>query len=118
MHDHECDCNDFQQAVREAIKRVDAIHARQKAFTHNQLSVLVRLEEIEKRHAEHDAGLRAMATEPKLDEAKGILLPCPFCGSSGHIYTMSLIQCTKCMARGPDCDGPKEALAAWNRAKR
>ncbi|TXH59366.1 MAG: hypothetical protein E6Q97_00045 [Desulfurellales bacterium] len=87
---------------------------------------------IEKRHAEHDEGLRAMATESKpVDDS--VPLPCPFPQCGGPAWTVYhdggwSAACSWCSANGPwICTGEQEgddeiaektAIAAWNRAKR
>lgn len=83
-----------------------------------------RIDAIEKRHADHDDGLRASAgvkAPEKLND--GDILPCPFCGISGHIVGprrdgYSWINCGSCGADGPHCLSLQEAIADWNKAKR
>jgi len=89
------------------------------------LSIENRLDAIEKRHAEHDAGLKAMATEPKAaggepaSEAMGIRInPCTHCGSDG-VFNAShrRIMCTDfaCGAKGPVSRNEVDLAAEWNR---
>lgn len=46
--------------------------------------------------------------------------PCPFCGEDGRLHVISSGnnnwgECWRCNARGPEMQGTKQAIAAWNR---
>jgi hypothetical protein len=99
---------------------LDSIDSEVQGVVDDMSDICERLDAIEKRHAEHDAGLRGMVggTRPVDDS---VPLPCPFCGSIKVEYVGSegVVVCHDCRAYGP-CDYMMRAdlIAAWNRAKR
>lgn len=67
-----------------------------------------------------DIEIRALLGDMRAQEEctrKGVLLPCPFCGS-GNIRTsnwgMWRCWCPECIAKSDDCLRERDAIKKWN----